>query len=229
VLYTPLAFESPSGDWLADALGVPSRPLGPVAVQSRAYALDLPEGPITTLIGPLGAPATVSTLEAAVALGARRILFFGVCGSLHADLRIGDLVLVERALREEGTSYHYLPADAPAVPSPELLALARGALADEPHRAGVIWTTDAPYRETRTKVARLAADGVLGVEMETSAVYAMAAFRRIEAISLQIVSDQLVGEKWTGITRETFRERCDHAVRVMARFALSSPLPVGGG
>lgn len=230
VLYTPLDFDRERGHWLARALGAEETPLGDVAVKSRAVDLRLPEGQLTGLIGPIGAPGTVSTLEAALALGARQIFFFGVCGSLHPDLRIGDLVLVERAIREEGTSYHYLPADAPAVPSPRLLALACEVLAEEPHRVGTIWTTDAPYRETRTKVARLAAEGVLGVEMETSAVYAMAQFRGVEALSVQIVSDQLVGERWTGISRETFQHRCEHAVRLLARLALSSPLSaVGGG
>lgn len=76
-------------------------------------------------------------------------------------------------------SYHYLPAGEPAEPTPGLLALAESQLAFEgvPYRRGTIWTTDAPYRETRTKVRRLAAEGVLGVEMETSAVYALARFR----------------------------------------------------
>jgi len=61
-------------------------------------------------------------------------------------------------------------------------------------------------------------------------VYAMAQFRGVEALSVQIVSDQLVGERWTGISRETFQHRCEHAVRLLARLALLFPLSaVGGG
>ncbi len=61
-------------------------------------------------------------------------------------------------------------------------------------------------------------------------MYAMAQFRGVEALSVQIVSDQLVGERWTGISRETFQHRCEHAVRLLARLALLFPLSaVGGG
>jgi uridine phosphorylase len=221
LIYTPLDFGEPGTNWVGEALGLPARPLGDVAIKASAALVDLPGGPLTTIVGPIGAPSTVATLEVAIALGVRTILFFGICGSLQPELRIGDLVLVEEALREEGTSYHYLPPEEPAVAAPGPLAAAARLLeaGGQPHRRGLIWTTDAPYRETRTKVSRLAAAGVLGVEMETSAVYALAQFRGVEALSLQVVSDQLVGERWTGITRATFRDRCDETLRTLAQLA----------
>ena len=216
LLYTPLAFGH---EWLADALNPLSRrALGDVYINAPGTSVELPGGRLTTMIGGVGAPATVSGLEVAIARGARRILFFGICGSLQPDLKIGDLFAVEEAIREEGTSYHYLPADAPARATRELLEAA-----DMPR--GVVWTTDAPFRETRTKAARFAAQGVLGVEMEVSAVYTLAQYRGVEALALQVVSDQLVGEKWTGITRETFRHRCDEAVRLLADAGLNVPSP----
>src|SRR5262245_41024361 len=196
LLYTPLDFGAPGTNWVVDALGRPARSLGEVAIKASGAIVDLAGGPISVVVGPIGAPSTVATLELAIALGVRTVLFFGICGSLQPDLVIGDLVVVEEALREEGTSYHYLPADQPAVATPWLVEAAARQLADLPHRRGLIWTTDAPYRETRTKVRRLAEQGVLGVEMETSAVYALARYRGLEALSVQIVSDQLVGEKW---------------------------------
>jgi uridine phosphorylase len=226
VMYTPLAFGEGGADWLADALPAVSRTaLGDVNVRAPATSVELPGGRVTTVIGTVGAPATVVALEGAIALGARQILFFGIFGSLQPDLKIGDMVIADGTIREEGTSYHYLPADAPAVPSTRMLEAARRA-ADA--RTGLIWTTDAPYRETRTKAARLASDGVLGVEMEVSAVYALAQYRDVEALALLVVSDQLVGEKWTGISRETFRARCDEAVRLLAEIGLrSAPARVG--
>jgi uridine phosphorylase len=224
VLYTPLAFGEGDADWLADALAPEERrPLGVVNVRAPATSVRLPGGRLTTVIGTVGAPATVGALEGAIALGAQQILFFGICGSLQTDLKIGDMVLVEEAIREEGTSFHYLAADVPARASPRLLDFARPLVP----AVGTIWTTDAPYRETRTKAGRLAAQGVLGVEMEVSAVYALAQYRGVEALALLVVSDQLVGEKWTGITRATFRERCDEAVRLLAEIGLkTAPAPV---
>lgn len=228
LLYTPLDLDD-GADWVAAALAPrPSRALGQVAIRAEATSIELGDGrALTSILGPIGAPSTVATLELAIALGARQILFFGICGSLHADLAIGDIVLVDSAVREEGTSFHYLPPDAPALASSSLLAAAEAVLsaAGEPFHRGPIWTTDAPYRETRTKVARLANEGVLGVEMETSAVYALAQYRGVEALSVQIVSDQLVGEKWTGITRATFRARCDRAIQLLAELARSAPAP----
>src|SRR5262245_37866019 len=196
LLYTPLDFGRGGRNWLLDALApTVARDLGNIAVRAPAgISADLGGVPTTLLLGPYGAPATVATLETAIALGARRVLFLGICGSLQPDLRIGDFVLADHAIREEGTSYHYLPAEAPAEPSPALLDLAAARLLDAgvPYRCGTIWTTDAPYRETHTKVRRLASQGVLGVEMETSAVYALARFRGVDALSFQVVSDQLV-------------------------------------
>jgi uridine phosphorylase len=220
VMYTPLAFGEGDADWLADALHPEAREaLGDVNVRAPATSIRLPGGRLTTVVGSIGAPATVGALEGAIALGARQVLFFGICGSLQPDLKIGDIVVAESAIREEGTSFHYLPADVPARASRRLLDAT-----DLPR--GVIWTTDAPYRETRTKVSRLASEGVLGVEMEVSAVYALAQYRGIDALALLVISDQLVGEKWTGISRATFRERCDEAVQLLAEIGLrTAPAP----
>src|SRR5262245_14129936 len=145
LLYTPLDFGTPGTHWVVDAIGRPARDLGEVAVKASGATVDLPGGPMTVVVGPIGAPSTVATLELAVALGVGTILFFGICGSLQPDLRIGDLVLVEQALREEGTSYHYLPPAESAVATPRLVEAAVRHLADRPHRRGLIWTTDAPY------------------------------------------------------------------------------------
>jgi uridine phosphorylase len=229
VLYTPLDFGRDGGHWLVDAVAPSAaRDLGDVAVKTHAVSVDVDGAALTLLVGPIGAPATVATLESAIALGARRVLFLGICGSLQPDLRIGDLVLVDSTIREEGTSYHYLPPGEPAEPSPALLGLAESLLTRDgaAYRRGTVWTTDAPFRETRTKVQRLASQGVLGVEMETSAVYALARFRSVEALSLQVVSDQLVGEEWTGIRRDTFLDRCHEAARLLARLAGDAGPPV---
>jgi hypothetical protein len=121
LLYTPLNGFG-DGDWLADALQPLSRqPIGDVNVRAPATTVELPSGRLTTVIGNVGAPATVGALECCIALGARRILFFGICGSLQPDLRIGDLLAVDEGIREEGTSYHYLRADVPVRATRHLL------------------------------------------------------------------------------------------------------------
>jgi len=137
----------------------------------------------------IGAPAVVSVLELLVVLGVRRFLSFGTAGGLQADHRPGDTVLTTEAVRDEGTSYHYLAADVPTVTDPELLGRMGAALsaADVPYATGPTWTVDAPYRETRGEVARYRAEGVLTVEMEAAALFAVATVRKVALASLLVV------------------------------------------
>jgi uridine phosphorylase len=102
-------------------------------------------------------------------------------------------ILIERALRDEGTSYHYLPAANYAAAEPGLLALAAEALATAGHRVyvGDTWTTDAPFRETEATIARRRHDGILAVEMEAASLYAFAAARVRPVICLAHVTNQL--------------------------------------
>src|SRR5262245_45547784 len=75
-------------------------------------ALYHPAGyPFSVIASPMGAPMAVMLLEQLIALGARRLFYLGFCGALVSSYRIGDLFLPAQAVREEGTSYHYLPAE----------------------------------------------------------------------------------------------------------------------
>jgi hypothetical protein len=102
-------------------------------------------------------------------------------------------ILVERALRDEGTSYHYLPASAYAEADPELVAVAANcfARAGRAIRIGATWTTDAPFRETAETIAARRRDGILAVEMEAAALYAFAGARLRPVICLVHVSNKL--------------------------------------
>jgi uridine phosphorylase len=102
-------------------------------------------------------------------------------------------VLIERALRDEGTSYHYLPAANYAEAEPGLLAFTADALAHAGHRiyVGDTWTTDAPFRETEATIAQRRHDGILAVEMEAASLYAFAAARGRPVICLAHVTNQL--------------------------------------
>ena len=161
------------------------------------------------VVGPaVGAPIAAAVLENLAALGARRVIAFGWCGSLQGAVKIGTLVVPERAIREEGTSYHYLPAGAIPEASPSLVQtlLSSCEAAGRPALAGTIWTTDALYREARAKVRAFQAQGVLGVEMETSAILAVAAHLGLEAAVLLLVSDELGDGEWrVGFHDEGFR------------------------
>ena len=137
-------------------------------------------------------------LEELIAFGARRFISVGTAGSLRADLEPGSLVLCDSALRDEGTSYHYLPGGGLVYPSEALTASLRRALERNSlaFRAGPSWTTDAIYRETPSEVLLHSGKGALVVEMEAAALFAVAQFRSCEIASCFSVSDTLAELAW---------------------------------
>ena len=96
-------------------------------------------------------------------------------------------------MRDEGTSYHYLPPARFAEADPRLVARVLPALADTgvPLYKGASWTTDAPFRETEAKVARRRAEGLLTVEMEAAGLYAFATAQRKPVLCLAQVTNRL--------------------------------------
>jgi uridine phosphorylase len=103
-------------------------------------------------------------------------------------------IMIERALRDEGTSYHYLPADRdyaeadPALVSAVAPALAQSAI---PVERGATWTTDAPYRETSEAIEAARGEGILAVEMEAAALYAFAEARKRPVLCFAHVTNQM--------------------------------------
>lgn len=182
------------------------------------YIFELPEHQKKIgLAGPaVGGPQMAIILEKLIVLGARRVVMMGWVGGIHPSLSPGDLIIPDEAVSEEGTSGHYSDERRPR-PSISLLQTLQTDLKEEglSFKQGPVWTTDAIYRETTDKVRGFQSQGVLGVDMETSAFFTVSAFRGIEAAALLIVSDDLSGTNW----RHGFREpRFLEARRRVARF-----------
>lgn len=178
--------------------------LAQAKVQGRSW-LDCPwysgfwQGVPLAVVGPaIGAPYAVMVLEKLIALGGRWFVACGWCGSLRPEVRIGDLVLPERAYSEEGTSRHYPPLPAGPQPDPALAALIQQELAARgiPCHRGEIWTTDAIYRETKRKVKEYGDLGRLAVEMELAALFTVAAYRQVALAGLLVVADELHTLTW---------------------------------
>jgi len=151
------------------------------------------------LAGPiLGAPHAAMVLEHLSRRGVRSFLSLGWCGSLRPELVWGDIVLPVSAWSEEGTSAHYPLTDGPAEADHELGGRLAQTLNELGYKfqTGRVWSTDAPFRETRDKVKKYAAEGMLAVDMETSALMTVARFRGLAWAGLLVVSDELWGEKW---------------------------------
>jgi uridine phosphorylase len=185
------------------------------------------EGRILTVAGPiLGAPQAVLVLEKLIALGSRTIIVLGWCGSLQACLRIGDWLMPTGARSEEGTSAHYPTAAADFAPDADLCARLEAFCERRGHplQAGPVWSTDAPFRETAAKVRSYAAEGLMAVEMEMSALFRVAVYREVRLTGLLVVSDELFTLKWRPGFRSTrFRNSRRRAAALLLDFCASLP------
>lgn len=141
----------------------------------------------------VGAPFAVLIAEQLFASGCRLLISMTSAGRL-VELRPPPyFVLIEKALRDEGTSYHYLPPSDYSAADPALLEAMRGAFAQlrVPVEQGAVWTTDAPFRETADAIAAMKAKGLLAVEMEAAALYAFGRARSKPVLCFAHVTNQM--------------------------------------
>jgi uridine phosphorylase len=183
------------------------------------------EGKALSLVEmPVGAPGTVMIMEELIACGAKSFIGLGWAGSLQSDATVGSFFIPTSCISEEGTSAHYLIPDADLRADPKLAVALEIASSEEgvPIRKGPQWTTDAPYRELREKVKSFRDAGVLGVDMETSAMYALASFRGIRVCNLLVVSDVLDKEWQPGFGTVALKSANEIAQRVVLRSVFAS-------
>jgi uridine phosphorylase len=147
----------------------------------------------------IGAPAATGALEELAALGTTAVVSVGTAGSLQRDLKPGDMVLCEAAIRDEGVSHHYLPPARLATAPARLTAALDAAMtqAGLRFRTGTSWTIDTPYRETLDEVRHYQAEGVLCVEMEAAGLFAVAEVRGLQLASAFVISDSLAELVWS--------------------------------
>jgi len=150
----------------------------------------------------IGASAAAMTLEEAIACGANKVFEIGRSGSLQPFLQQGDIIVVTEAIRDEGTSYHYLRRDVRVESSQKLegklIETLKGAKVK--FFVGSVWSTDGLYRETISKFRKFRKKGILAVDMETSAIFAVSKYRGIEIASGQVISDTLSETGWSQST-----------------------------
>jgi len=166
---------------------------------SQLYRPGDPVDQRVSFAGPfLGAPQAVLAMEKLIALGAKRFWVLGWCGSLQRYLRIGDVVIPTSAIPEEGTSNHYPVGKGPVEPDQSMTEILVQGVKGLPveAKAGAVWSTDAPYRETPAKVEKYGRKGVLAVEMEMSALMHVAVFRSVAVAGMLVVSDELFDLRW---------------------------------
>lgn len=181
--------------------------------------------PVALLEIPLGAPAAVIVADHAFRHGVRAAVATGSCGGL-VHVEEGQFVVPTRALRDEGTSFHYAPASRWLDLDPEMVDACEQAVLTAGYGASRVatWTTDAFYRETRGKIAARLAEGCTVVDMECSALVACARFRGTRFGQILFTADTLVdnvhdGRGWGRATHAT-------ALQLALDAVVSAPVPV---
>lgn len=191
-LRAALAFQNICLDYLIDLSK--AKPFGnwSFPISEAAIYLGKYKGK-EVLISKIPASASNATafVECLVSLGVNRIIATGAAGSIHPKAEAGSMIIPTHAIREEGTSYHYQEKTVKVHPS-KLLVKHLGESANWNHvnvLRGSTWTTDGVFRETTSKMRQYSSQGVLTVEMEMSALFAMAMFHKIDLAGLLVISD----------------------------------------
>ncbi|MCB0035533.1 MAG: nucleoside phosphorylase [Anaerolineales bacterium] len=141
----------------------------------------------------IGAPVTAMIMEDLISYGVKQFIILGMAGGLQPELRPGHVIIAKRAIRDEGTSHHYVPPEKFAEASPTLTHhLSQSFHSDGiPHQLGCTWTTDAPYRETTAEVLQYQKEGVLTVEMEAAAMFSVGHALGAQVAAAYVVSDSI--------------------------------------
>ncbi len=187
-----LEFDGDLTDWLVEhGIAVPFRSWA--CFHTTMFSLKL-EGVNCGVIGrTIGGPYAVLIAEQLHAAGVGLIIGLTSAGRVAPDLPLPSLVVATSAIRDEGTSYHYLApgkeaACPPLVTTPIVRELSRAGFTVQ---AGNVWTTDAPYRETGYQLARWASEGVLAVEMQAASLFAFATVRKTNVSVVARVSNAI--------------------------------------
>jgi uridine phosphorylase len=150
-----------------------------------------------------GSPMVVELAEEFIAMGARRLVLMTWGGALQPDLKAGDIVVCDQAIRDDGASHHYLASEKYIAAGGEMVnSLVRSiGKRGSPCLTGATWTTDAPYRETLEEVRQYQSEGVKTVEMESAGLFAVGQVRGVQTASVVVVMDSLASFHWQAPAR----------------------------
>jgi len=144
------------------------------------------------------APFAAAILEFVIATGCKKFIIVGSCGVLDKKIIRNQLIIPTSAIRDEGTSYHYLPASREIQADPMIVAKIKESLDEKKinYITGKTWTTDAFYRETPEKIKKRREEGAIVVEMEAAALFAVAQFRNVKIGYILNGGDDVSGFEW---------------------------------
>jgi uridine phosphorylase len=162
------------------------------------YAVEVEKREVAVFQPGICAAFAAAMLEEAIAHGCRKFIACGAAGVLDGSIDVGHIIIPEMAVRDEGTSYHYIEPSREVAAHPDAVAAIRRVLErrGRPYTTGKTWTTDAFYRETPEKVALRRSEGCITVEMEAAAFFAVAQFRGVPFAQMLYGGDDVSGAEW---------------------------------
>lgn len=148
--------------------------------------------------GMIGCPACAGYMDELIGIGISKVIFCGGGGVLDKNIKVGELLVVEGAIRDEGFSYHYVEPSRIIYSQEDVRKVICSYLKDNniPYIEGIVWTTDAFYRETKDKVLLRKEEGAKIVEMEQSGCIAVAQFRNIKYGAIIYGGDDVSQDVW---------------------------------
>jgi uridine phosphorylase len=178
---------------------------------------------VAVLHSGVGAPLSAALLEVTIAMGCRAFIVCGGAGALRPEVTFCHFVVVESALRDEGTSHHYASPSRYVHADSMATSILKDTLVEHeiPFMSGRTWTTDAPYRETPDKIEARRHEGCVTVEMEAAALAAVASFRGVPLAQVLYGADDLSGETWDHRSWQTQAEVRDNLLDLAATAALT--------
>lgn len=168
-----------------------------------------------------GSPSVAMVTDILGTTSAKTIIGVGYCGALQADINCGDLIIVTGAVRDEGTTTHYVPLSFPAVANPSLVnrLIKTAAKLKLNYHPGIVWTTDAVLCEDDVQINFWNKIGLVAVDMETAALLTIASIRGIAAGVVLVASDNPLLKRQTDLTRlkAGYRQALDVALEALSR------------
>lgn len=148
---------------------------------------------ISLVQAPVGAPGTVKMMEEMIACGAKKFIGFGRAFKLQRNIKIGTIIIPTSCVAEDRTSTMYIDNGESAKPNENIVKILKQSALEEkePLLTGPVWTTDAPKREATSKIENYRHQGILGVDMETSAMYAVGQIRGVGVCNLLVTYDEI--------------------------------------
>ena len=174
--------------------------LGLESLYIPVYEVDYDGKPIILVQAIVGAPLAAGYIEELTAYGCKKYIACGGCGVLKKDIEVGHLIIPVTAVRDEGTSYHYLPPSRETYMNKHAIKVIEDTLTESevPYIKGKTWTTDAFFRETPARIKRRQEEGCIAVDMEASAFMAVAQYNNVEFGQIFYAGDNLGGDEWDG-------------------------------